>query len=137
MSGAQERAGDGAERESVVIDNPLTVHPFGLCRDFRLPLGSSAFRRCQPNECSLNDVIVSPAVCGSRRSPELVGAHRGTVMGTSRWVKCSQSASPIPRLPVYPIDFIDVALNGMEEVIGSIPIRSTNYFTRAGLAIPG
>jgi len=30
--------------------------------------------------------------------------------------------------PLHILHSVDVALNGMEEVIGSIPIRSTNHF---------
>jgi hypothetical protein len=52
--------------------------------------------------------------------------NRGTDEGTVSLGNVLPTCLIAPWIPLYSIDSIEVALNGMEEVIGSIPIRSTN-----------
>lgn len=51
--------------------------------------------------------------------------------------KCSRRALSFCSIYLHIFDYADVALNGMEEVIGSIPIRSTKlpYTTFVALLV--
>ena len=77
----------------------------------------SGLTRC-PEPPTTASVEASPARTGAQTRARLQPA------------KCSQCAFSLPMSPMYIYDSIKAALHGMEEVIGSIPIRSTKSLKR-------